>query len=348
MKLFKQIIIILVVFFKTETLFSQNNLFDVDNIKIEKNNNITNDALANNAIKKGFNQLTKKILLKDDSKKLLDLNFSSIKQLVTYYQITSISKEKDNKEILNFNIRFDKNKIHDLFYKKGISYSEILKKELYILPIIVRNNEIYIFNSNFYYKNWNIVYENDLIEFILPLENIEIIKYINDYKTNLINLDVVKLFTGYSNKNLAFVLIDDNKNDVKKIHIKSVIEKKKISKNLFFDKQNKLINNFDENVIIEIKKELINLIKSENLIDIRTPFFLNTKLNLSKKSNLVRLNSIIEKIDSIENIYVQEFNKDYMNLRIKYLGKLEKIISQLKKENIDLQLVNDQWIIKTL
>tara|TARA_X000000950_G_scaffold42186_1_gene46586 strand:+ start:1418 stop:2464 length:1047 start_codon:yes stop_codon:yes gene_type:complete len=348
MKLFKQIIIILVVFFKTETLFSQNNLFDVDNIKIEKNNNITNDALANNAIKKGFNQLTKKILLKDDSKKLLDLNFSSIKQLVTYYQITSISKEKDNKEILNFNIRFDKNKIHDLFYKKGISYSEILKKELYILPIIVRNNEIYIFNSNFYYKNWNIVYENDLIEFILPLENIEIIKYINDYKTNLINLDVVKLFTGYSNKNLAFVLIDDNKNDVKKIYIKSVIEKKKISKNLFFDKQNKLINNFDENVIIEIKKELINLIKSENLIDIRTPFFLNAKFNLSKKSNLVRLNSIIEKIDSIENIYVQEFNKDYMNLRIKYLGKLEKIISQLKKENIDLQLVNDQWIIKTL
>ena len=348
MKSFKQIMIILVVFFKTETLFSQNNLFDVDNIKLEKNNNITNDALANKAIKKGFNQLTNKILLKEDSKKLSDLNFSSIKQLVTYYQITNISKEKDNKEILNFNVRFDKNKIHDLFYKKGISYSEILKKELYILPVIFRNNEIYIFNSNFYYKNWNIVYENDLIEFILPLENIEIIKYINDYKTNLINLDVKRLFTGYSNKNLAFVLINDNQNDGKKIYIKSVIEEKKISKNLFFDKQKKLTNNFDEKVIIEIKKELINLIKSENLIDIRTPFFLNAKFNLNKKTNLVKLNSIIKKIDSIENIYVQEFNKDYMNLRIKYLGKLEKIISQLKKENIDLQLVNDQWIIKTL
>ena len=37
-----------------------------------------------------------------------------------------------------------------------------------------------------------------------------------------------------------------------------------------------------------------------------------------------------------------------MNLRIKYLGKLEKIINQLKKENINLQLVNDQWIIKAL
>jgi len=37
-----------------------------------------------------------------------------------------------------------------------------------------------------------------------------------------------------------------------------------------------------------------------------------------------------------------------MNLKIKYLGKLNKIINQLKKEKIDLQLINDQWVIKTL
>ena len=66
--------------------------------------------------------------------------------------------------------------------------------------------------------------------------------------------------------------------------------------------------------------------KSKNLIDIRTPSFLNVKLNLNKKTNLVELNSRIEKYRFIENIFVQEFNKEYMNLRIKYLGKLEKII----------------------
>ena len=37
-----------------------------------------------------------------------------------------------------------------------------------------------------------------------------------------------------------------------------------------------------------------------------------------------------------------------MNLRIKYLGKLDKIINLLKTKNIDLQLINDQWFIKTL
>ena len=90
------------------------------------------------------------------------------------------------------------------------------------------------------------------------------------------------------------------------------------------------------------------MVKSRNLIDIRTPSFLNVKLNLDKNNNLVLLNSRIESIDLIENIFVQEFNKDYVNLKIKYLGKLEKIINQLKNESIDLRLINDQWYIKTL
>ena len=37
-----------------------------------------------------------------------------------------------------------------------------------------------------------------------------------------------------------------------------------------------------------------------------------------------------------------------MSLRIKYLGKLEKLINDLKKENINLKLINEKWVIKTL
>ena len=82
MKLYKQIIFILVIFFKTETLFSENNLFNVNNIKLEKKDKSTNETLADQAIKQGFEQLVKKILLKEDSNKFTDLNFSSIKQLL--------------------------------------------------------------------------------------------------------------------------------------------------------------------------------------------------------------------------------------------------------------------------
>ena len=85
-------------------------------------------------------------------------------------------------------------------------------------------------------------------------------------------------------------------------------------------------------IITETKKDLINLVKSNYLIDIRTPSFLNIKLILNKKNNLVELKSRVTNLKSIEKIYVQNFNKDYTNLKIKYLGKLDKLISELEKE----------------
>ena len=61
---FHKLLFILIVFFKTETLFSENDSFNVNNIEIERNDKMTNKALSELAIKKGFNQLVTKILLK--------------------------------------------------------------------------------------------------------------------------------------------------------------------------------------------------------------------------------------------------------------------------------------------
>ena len=57
-------------------------------------------------------------------------------------------------------------------------------------------------------------------------------------------------------------------------------------------------------IIIETKKELINLIKSKNLIDVRTPSFLNTKLLIRKDKNLVELKERLKQIDLIDNIFI--------------------------------------------
>ena len=147
---------------------------------------------------------------------------------------------------------------------------------------------------------------------------------------------------------MALIIIEDNSASNERVYIKTKIQGKNISKSLELKRKNLSTNKFYEKIIIETKKELVKLIKSKNLIDVRTPSFLNIKLNVNKKSNLVVFNSRTKNIDSIENIYVQEFNKEFMNLRIKYLGKLEKLINEFKKENINLHLINEQWIIKTL
>ena len=347
MKFYKFILIILIVFLKTGNVLSNNNIFNVNNIEIEKKGKVTNDQLANQAIKKGYNQLIERILLDEDIKELSNINFSQIKELVTYYRISEKIDYKDSQKMI-YNISFDKDKIHHLFFQKNISYSEISNKELFLLPILKKNNLIFIYNKNFFYKKWNDIYSEELIEYILPLENIEIIHNINLNSNNLLNLNLTNLFKEYAEKNLALILIEDNGSDEEKIYLKTKILGKNIIKNINIKRTNLNEEKFYEKIIIEVKKELINLVKSQNLIDIRTPSFINAQLFINTKSNLVELSTRLKKIDLIENICVQEFNNKSVYLKIKYLGKLDKIIKQLEDQKIILKQIGDEWSIQII
>ena len=332
---------------ETGNVLSNTNIFDVNNIEIEKKVKSNNDELANQAIKKGFKELLDKILLKEDSKKLEELKFFEIKELVTYYQVSNIITN-NNIEKINYNISFDKDKIHNLFYNKKISYSEITNKELFILPILRKNNQIFIYNQNYFYDNWNEIYDNELIEFIIPLENIEIIQNINLSRDNLLNLQLKTIFQEYPDKNLAIVLIEDNNAKEEKIYLKTKILGKNIVKNITVERFELNEKKFYEKIITEIKKEITNTVKSQNLIDVRAPSFLIAEFAISEKSNLVELNARLKKIDLIEDIYIQEFNNESVNLKIKYLGKLDKIKRELENQKINLRLVGDQWSIKII
>jgi hypothetical protein len=348
MNYYKLILIILVVFFKTGNVLSISNIFDVNNIEVEKKGKISNEVLANRAIKKGFKELINKILLDSGIKKLNELKFSEIKELVTYYQISDTTDINPIQEKIYYNISFNKDKMHDLFYNRGISYSEITNKDLFILPILKKNNQVYVYNKNFFYENWNEFYNTDLVEFILPLENIEIIQNINFNKNNLLNLELKNLFSEYSEKNLALVIIQDNNFEQEKIYLKSQIGGKSILSNIIIKKLNLSDQEFYKKIIINVKKELTKLVKSQNLIDVRVPSFLNAEIKIDKINNLVELKSRLKKIDTIENVYIQEFNNELVFLKIKYLGKIDKIIKKLDSQNIILKLINDIWSIKII
>ncbi len=348
MNYYKLLLIILVIFLKTGNVLSISNIFDVNNIEIEKKGKTTNEAIANKAIKKGFEQLINRILLDEDIKKLNKLNFSEIKELVTYYQISSEIDIDVKKENIYYNISFDKDKIHNLFYKREISYSDISNKELFILPILKKENQIYVYNKNFFYDNWNTYNKTELIEFILPLENIEIIQNANLNEKNLLNLELKSLFSEYSKQNLSLIIIQDNNFKEEKIYLKSKIGGKTVLKNIIVKRMNLNEKAFYKKIIIEVRQELINLIKSQNLIDVRVPSFLNAHLEISNSNNLVELNARLKKIDSIENVYIQEFNNDLVVLKIKYLGKIDKIIKKMETEKIILKFVDEVWSIKII
>ena len=344
MSCYKIIIYILVIFLKTGNVLSLENIFNVNNIQITKKSNNSNDDLANKAIKKGFRELLEKILLKEDIKNLSGLEFTKIKELVSYYQIAETQNNDTDKA--NFNIFFDKDKLHTLFSDKNISYSDISDKELYLLPVFQKKDQIYIYNNNYYYDNWNKIYKSELIEFILPIENIEVIQNISTNKENLYGIDLKNLFKEYENKNLALVLIKATNSDVDKIFLRTRVLNKKIDKTINLKKNFKNSDKLNEEIIKVISEELVNIIKSQNLIDIRTPSFLNARLKINNKNNLVELKKRLRNIDTVDGIFVQELNYKYVLLKLRYLGKLDKIISQLKEQNIMLQLIGDQWNLR--
>ena len=105
MKNLNLIIFILVIFLKTGNVLSENKLFNVNNIEIinKSSNNI--EVLSNKAIKEGYIKLINRVLLDENVEQMLNLQFSEIKELVSYYQIKNDEKEETSeKKILIFHL----------------------------------------------------------------------------------------------------------------------------------------------------------------------------------------------------------------------------------------------------
>ena len=67
--------------------------------ELEKKGNISSKQMADKAIKQGFDLLIKRILVKEDYSKVSNLDLSSIKGLVTYYNMSNNIEIGDNKII---------------------------------------------------------------------------------------------------------------------------------------------------------------------------------------------------------------------------------------------------------
>ena len=53
--------------------------------------------------------------------------------------------------------------------------------------------------------------------------------------------------------------------------------------------------------------------------------------------------SILQEIELIENFRVQELNKNFVKIKIKFYGKIEKIYQHLKDKGIKIEMQQNQW-----
>ncbi len=337
------LVTILIILLKTGNVLSSDNIFNVNNIEVKVKNTLNKQKSINEAFKKGFDKLTYRLLLEDDYKKYRSLDLTKIKELVSHYQVEEINKS--NTKIIKANIYFDKERMHDFFFGRNIFYSDFINSEVVIFPLLIEKKQHYIYNNNFFVENWTL--ENDknkdsLINYILPLESIENIEKIKTNKDNIYDLNITEFFEGYDKNNMVFAIIEKG-NDNAKIFLNCKLAGKKLKKTLLIKYTNNNEVEFNNKIIIEIKNLINDLIKLQNLIDVRTPSFLNVKIDLKNQGNLVELNKRFKKIDLIDNYYVQQLNKDYALIKIKYLGKINKFIQKLNEKNINLLRSDGKW-----
>ena len=344
---------ILLFILKTENVFSNNLIYDVNNVEVKSriNNSSSNSQLIETAFKKAFIVFINKTLLRKDAINLYKTQITVIKDLVLTYQVIKNKKSDKKENFLTFNIRFDPKKINNFLAKKGIPYADISNISLTLLPILIKDKNILLYNENFFHQNWigpkktPIDTKDNLISYNLALENIEDLEYINSTKENIDLIDIKKI--NSLNEVADYVLVTIYSTEDKfKAFIKTSIKNKNIDRNIDLNFYPKNENKSYKEAITTIKKEINQIWKEQNLIDVNTPSFLDFFLEIKKIDDYTKLKSILDTIDIVENYSVLEMTNEYSKIRLKYRGKINKIKNKFIKQNISIEIKDNVWKLK--
>ena len=340
------ILSIIVFLFKTETVFSVETIYDVNNIQVsgKLNNNLDNNKLIEEAFRKAFLIFINKTLLEKDIETLSKTNIQIIKDFIFSHQIVSQKKNTDGEIMLTVNIKFDPKKINNYLSINNISYADISEISISILPILRKENNLFIFSDNIFYNEWNKTENNkknteaQLINYNLALENAEDLFYINNNKENLELIDINKLNSLSEEKNKIFLILTLNEDA--KVFIKAYFNEKEVIKNITLNNN----STDDYNSLIMNVKDLINQIwKEQNLIDINTPAYLDIIFDIKKINDFLKFRTFLDTIDIIDNYSILEITNKYAKIRMKYKGKISNLREKFLNKKININIENNEW-----
>ena len=336
-------IFLLITFTKS---FSEENVFTINNVTIKGkiDLNFSRDKYINKAFLNSFKILMSKILLSKDIQKISNIKLDQVKNLIDSFQFLEESYSKDVYKA-RIKISYNDVKVKKFLGKKNISFSQPENISAVFFPVLFVNDEIQNFNENFFYKQWKQVeIENELINFILPLEDLEDISQIMEMKNKIEELNVDTLVNKYNVKNYAFAFMDYN-NTKLNIYLKTNFNNNKTSNNTSYELNN--INNelILNSILKDLKLKITDLWKEENLINFLMPLAIRIKFQHANLKDLDRLRNIFYKISIIDNYTLKEFNINSSFFEIYYYGNPKKLRSELLKFGYQLNNDHGFWQI---
>ena len=326
---------------------ASNHILAVEELEISKKIDLefSRNKIIDDAFKKAFYRLLSQILNSSDIKKLKNVNMREIKTLVENFKIKN-EIFRENKYYANFDVYFNKKKIKFFLEKKNLFYSNPKQISVLFLPIIIEQENLYLFNENIFYKYWLVNKDpSGLINYIKPLEDLdEILKLINSQK-NLENLDIIQIAKKYNTENYILSLIYLEK---KKLNFFSKIkfeEYKKNSNLIFYDVD---IKN-EESIATIIKKAKVHLNdiwKDFNKINTSIKLSINLILNSNDADKVSKFENTLAKIDDIGSFSIKKFDLNKTVYEIIYNTDPNKLIKQFSIYGFEIVNDESRWVIQ--
>ena len=340
--IFTATILLIIPFSKS---FSQENIFTVEEVIIKGliDKNFNRDKYINKALKKSLKMLMSKILVSSDLTKIKNLKAQDIKYLINSFQVIKEDYDRDEYEI-KLKIFYNEKKIKEMLRNKRISYSQPNRVKAVIIPALFIAGEIKSFQQNYFYKEWNKNIKNELVEFIMPLEDLEDFSKIKKMKDKINDLNLIQIANKYNEENYIFLFMD-YENEVMKIYVKTRLEGNKISKNLLYK-----IENFNNKkqlnyILSDLKIKIEDIWKEINFVNLLMPLSISVKFNHSSNTNLDNFKRTLYNINIIDNYFFEKFDINSSYFKISYFGTPKRLKSELNKSGYDLKDSQGQWEI---
>ena len=344
----KYIYLFLLLFSLSNFFLSTNNAFSknlkIENVEISKkfNENFNRDKTIDEGFELAFKELILKLVQSQDQTKIKNIELNNIKILIENF---SIKEEKflNNMYNMSLDVEFNKKKIFSLLEKRNIFPSLPKKKKVMFIPILIdeEKNDLILFSESEIYNNWiKNNNKNDLLEYILPNEDLEDIKIIKENYSDLEDYDFSDIIRKYSLKNYIISLFYKNSEKVR------VLSKVKLNNRLILD--NQYFNNYNSeeelNNLIKVTKIKFNdLWKKENQINtsIKLPLIITIDLNKNKK--IEEFEKIVDELDLISSFFISKIDNKKVYYTLIYNGTPKAFINSIENFGHKIDFKNKIW-----
>jgi len=338
---------LLIVFFSTT--YSNANAFKVSDIEISSpfELNFEKNSVIDKGFQTSFSDLISMITTSGDRNKIKNVPIKVLKGMIDSFTISD-EKFLNNEYFANLETTFNKKKILKFLEDRNIFPSIPQRNKVLLFPILIetKNNNIYLFNNNIFYDKWNKQKNSyDLLDYLLPSEDIEDLVELQKTFKNIETYDFSNLINKYDIKDSIILIIYKENNSVRtlsKINLNNTLKIQ--TKN--YPKIDILNNNDFSSIIKSLKFFYEDQWKKNNEINTSIKFPITISINSKKTKRIIELEQALYSIDLVSDFSILNFNSESIKYKITYNGTPNIFLNDMRKNNLELEMKNNIWTVK--